>query len=303
MQPEDESLLQPAPAAPALIHAASSLLERQRRGVVWLVCALLLALDVAGDIVTGAEISWSIFYILPVAIAAWHLGWRPALLVVAAAAVGWLLADRLSGQTYTVPAVQYWNMLVRAGFFFIVAYTLTMLKAALLHERELARTDWLTGLPNSRSFLESAGHEVARSRRALSPLTVAYIDLDGFKAVNDTLGHAAGDDLLRRVAAALRSDVRNMDLVARLGGDEFAVLLPDAGRAEADRALTRLHTLLQAAAASGGSPVRVSVGAITFPPPPPDVDEMLRRADAAMYRAKHEGGGRIHFADPTTAPA
>jgi diguanylate cyclase (GGDEF)-like protein len=201
----------------------------------------------------------------------------------------------VTGQTYSLPLVQYWNMLVRAGFFFIVAYTLTKLKAALLHERELARTDWLTGLPNSRSFLESAEHEAARARRARQPLTMAYIDLDGFKAVNDTLGHAAGDALLRHIAHALVSGLRNIDLVARLGGDEFAVLLPDTSQTAARHALERLHALMQEAATRGGWPVRVSVGAVTLLPPPPTVDDMLRHADAAMYSAKRDGGGRIHF--------
>jgi diguanylate cyclase (GGDEF)-like protein len=166
-----------------------------------------------------------------------------------------------------------------------VASILTVLKRVVEHEREVARTDWLTGLPNNRSFLESALREVERSRRTQEPLTVAYIDVDGFKAVNDNFGHAAGDNLLRQIADTLRDGLRVVDLVARLGGDEFAVLLPGADRQQARIALSRLHGQLLEAANAGGWPFSVSIGAVVFDEPP-SVEDMLRQADIAMYGAK-----------------
>jgi diguanylate cyclase (GGDEF)-like protein len=219
-----------------------------------------------------------------------------------AGAAGWLFADRLTAQHYSLPAAQYWNTLVRAGFFLIVASILTVLKRVVEHEREVARTDWLTGLPNNRSFLESALREVERSRRTQEPLTMAYIDVDGFKAVNDNFGHAAGDNLLRQIADTLRSGLRAVDLVARLGGDEFAVLLPGADRQQARIALGRLHGELLAAANAGGWPFSVSIGAVVFDEPP-SVEDMLRQADIAMYGAKRAGGGGTRFEEPGGAEA
>jgi diguanylate cyclase (GGDEF)-like protein len=274
-----------------LLLRLDALLGAQRRGVIWAICLALIALDFAGDVLTGAELSWSIFYIAPVAIAAWYLGWGPALLMVGLAAASWLAADRIAGATYELAGVQYWNMLVRAAMFFLVAYTLTLLKGSLAHAQETARTDWLTGLPNTRSFLETAAHEIARARRTHSPLTLAYIDLDGFKAVNDTLGHAAGDELLQKIADALRSRLRDVDVIARLGGDEFAVLFPDTSKDEAERAIERLHPAMDDVVRAGGWPVRFSIGAVTHTLPP-DTDELIRQADAAMYEAKRQGGDR-----------
>lgn len=284
----------PAMGVPAVLRAVNSALDRQTRWMVWLVCAVTLVLSVTTDIATGSELAWSIFYVVPVAIAAWHLGWRPALGVVAVAAAGWLFASHVTDPVFAEPAARYWNTLVRTGFFLIIARSLTVLKAVMEHANAVSRTDWLTGLPNSRSFLESAIHEVERSRRTLAPLTVAYIDVDGFKAVNDTFGHAAGDNLLRQIAGTLRGSLRVVDLVARLGGDEFAVLLPGADRQQAGAALDRLHAELQSAATAGGWPVSVSIGAVVFGEAP-SVEDMLRQADIAMYAAKRAGGGRTRF--------
>jgi diguanylate cyclase (GGDEF)-like protein len=279
------------PAVPSVLVRVSTALAEWPPSRVAALCAVLLAASFAGDVLTGAELSWSIFYIIPVAIAAWHLDWHPTLVVVAAAAVLWLLADVVSGAVYTAPATQYWNAAVRASFFLLVAYMLALLQHALRHERELARTDWLTALPNTRSFLESAGHEIARSRRSGTPLTLAYLDLDGFKAVNDTLGHAAGDDLLRQVAHALRSGLRDVDLVARMGGDEFAVLLPDTDADAASHVLERLHRAMTDLADADAWPVRFSMGAVTSTGAD-SVDALIRQADVAMYEAKRRGGSQ-----------
>ncbi|HTC77354.1 MAG TPA: diguanylate cyclase, partial [Terriglobales bacterium] len=101
------------------------------------------------------------------------------------------------------------------------------LAAALAAEKELSRSDPLTGLPNRRAFYEVALAEADRARRYRHPLSLAYLDVDNFKQVNDDYGHDAGDELLVRVAEVLRRNLRNNDIVARLGGDEFAMLLPE----------------------------------------------------------------------------
>jgi diguanylate cyclase (GGDEF)-like protein len=288
------------PAVPGFLVVAGELLERQGRTTIWTLCAGLMVLAFATDVASGPELAWSIFYALPVAVAAWELGWKPALLLVVSAALAWLAADVMSGAHYDLPVAQYWNTLVRAAFFLVVAYVLVLLRFALQHERELARTDWLTSLPNTRSFLESTAHEIARARRTGSPFTLAYLDLDGFKAVNDTLGHAAGDDLLRQVGAELRRCVRDVDIVARLGGDEFAILLPDTCGADAEVALARVHAAVGVLAERAGWPVHFSAGAVTSTDPA-GAEDIIRAADAAMYEAKRRGGDSTVYHELTPA--
>ncbi len=160
----------------------------------------------------------------------------------------------------------------------------------LLRAQEaLATTDALTGVPNRRAFLERLEEAVSRAGRGQQAM-VCVVDLDGFKAVNDLEGHAAGDAVLRAVAGALTAAVRDTDTVARLGGDEFAVLVDSLLPAEDEALAGRLR----AAVAGVGAPhgVTGSVGR-SLVEREDDVAAVLHRADAAMYRAKAAGGDRV----------
>jgi diguanylate cyclase (GGDEF)-like protein len=168
--------------------------------------------------------------------------------------------------------------------------TLAELREHEVRLRHQALFDGLTGLANRTHFHE----EVAATLAAAEPGTVSLllIDLDGFKGVNDTLGHAAGDALLTGVAAKLSASVRGCDLVARLGGDEFAVLLRDCGGDDADNTSRRILAALTSPVTVGDSLVRTnaSIG-VACAEPGDDVESLLRDADLAMYAAKHDGKG------------
>ncbi len=133
---------------------------------------------------------------------------------------------------------------------------------------------------------------MADLRRTGRPLTIAYIDLDDFKRVNDSLGHKAGDTLLRTVAQALRSRLRATDLLARVGGDEFGILLPDTDVDGARAILEKTNTALKEAV-DGKWPVTQSVGVVTFLDTPHSFDDMIHLADQLMYDGKHAGRARI----------
>lgn len=166
--------------------------------------------------------------------------------------------------------------------------------------REQARTDELTGLPNRRALLGRAG-DVLATASARRPAALLLLDLDGFKEVNDSLGHHAGDHLLRQIGPRLRPALRSGDLLARLGGDEFAVLLTDAGLDEAEVLAHRLHQLiLQPMTVEGiRLHVGVSIGVASAPVPAATVEELLRCADIAMYAAKSgRTGVRVYVPDP-----
>jgi diguanylate cyclase (GGDEF)-like protein len=156
-------------------------------------------------------------------------------------------------------------------------------------QETLASTDPLTGIPNRRAYLERVEAAVAAAAWGHSTV-VCLVDLDGFKAVNDAGGHAAGDAMLRAVAAALGGAVRETDTVARLGGDEFAVLADTSAGFSGDVLAERLRAAV--VSVGGASGVTASVG-VAEVEPGDDVADLMHRADAAMYRSKSAGGNRV----------
>jgi diguanylate cyclase (GGDEF)-like protein/PAS domain S-box-containing protein len=164
--------------------------------------------------------------------------------------------------------------------------------------QHLADHDAMTGLLNRRRFEEELRRVVSEAHRYGDEGAVLVLDLDHFKLVNDTLGHAAGDELVRTVAGSLRARLRTSDVLGRLGGDEFAVLLPRADLAQARRLAEELLTILrddpQVAGAGAGTRVTASIGLAPFggPGPERDAEELLAEADIAMYDAKEAGRNR-----------
>jgi diguanylate cyclase (GGDEF)-like protein len=178
---------------------------------------------------------------------------------------------------------------------------LSQAQAALEYQ---ALHDVLTGLPNRRRFDSWLGQSVESARGRAGSVGLLLLDLDGFKEVNDTLGHHVGDELLREVAERLRGTLRDGDLVARLGGDEFAVVLPDADTAKANAAAQRVLDALKAPIRVQGHAIETggSVGIALFPADGSDPISLLRRADMAMYSAKRAQAGYAH-ATPLPAAA
>ena len=159
--------------------------------------------------------------------------------------------------------------------------------------------DELTGLPNRTHLRDCARHAIRRARRQGTGGTLMVLDLNGFKRVNDELGHAAGDAMLREVARRLRTSVRGTDTVARLGGDEFAVLLPGhAGPRAARTAAYAIADRIARPIALEGAERRVgaSIGIVRYPNDGDDLDTLLERADRAMYAAKRERDANVAFA-------
>ena len=172
------------------------------------------------------------------------------------------------------------------------------------HEAELhkvAHFDPLTGLPNRRLLADRMHQSIARARRNDNSLAVCFVDLDGFKEVNDTLGHEVGDRLLIAVSTHIQEVLRADDTLARLGGDEFVILLNDTGDdKKCFQVLDRVLASIIAAALQTHPAIQVSgsIGVTLFPEDDADADTLLRHADQAMYRAKESGKGRYHKFDP-----
>jgi diguanylate cyclase (GGDEF)-like protein len=203
--------------------------------------------------------------------------------VAAAAAVAQLIADFRISPGHQMSAL--WNFGTDLLVYVALTLLLSTLRTKLSEEHENARTDPLTGLGNVRAFRAAAEAEVARCRRYHRPLSLALVDLDDFKQVNDTHGHGAGDDVLRATAQHLAESVRSTDTVARVGGDEFVILLPETDPAQAAAAVGHLRSRPVAA----DLPVGFSVGVVTYADDPPSVEDILAEADRAMYAEKRAG--------------
>jgi diguanylate cyclase (GGDEF)-like protein len=168
--------------------------------------------------------------------------------------------------------------------------------AAILETR--ATRDPLTGLPNRAAFNEVLGHEISSTGRATSP-ALLLIDLDGFKSVNDTDGHLAGDAVLRGVAEVLTSTARTSDVACRLGGDEFAIVLPRTTQRQAMQAARRLLTASRAAESLAGAHARVTLSiGLAWLEQPGSVEQLIAVADAALYRVKAAGGNAVAAGTP-----
>jgi diguanylate cyclase (GGDEF)-like protein len=245
------------------------------------------------DLATGPELTPVLLYVAPVALVAWYAGRAPGALIACAAGLAWLLADAVSHGEYAHAAVPYWNGALQLVALLVVSEAVARLRAATAREGELARADPLTGVANLRSFYDVAAAEIARAGRYRHPFTVVYLDLDGFRLVNDRLGHVAGDAVLRSVARAVAGVLRASDLVARAGGDEFVILLPETGSAAARLAVEKLRGALSDVVPAHGWRMTASIGVATYLVPPDTVDALIGAPDRLMDSAKHSGGNAV----------
>jgi diguanylate cyclase (GGDEF)-like protein len=250
--------------------------------------AVVLAVALV-DYATGTELRVFPLYFLPVLAVSLRLGRWPGLGTAAVCALAWGLSNLSGPAAASRPAIGLANLGVMAIAFGSVALLGARERESLRRERAISRTDGLTGLLNGRGFFEAAAVELARSARYRRSLTVAYLDLDDFKRVNDLYGHARGDAILAAVAHALRRACRSTDLVGRLGGDEFVILFPETDGPAAEVALSKLRSRVLGAASHDLGKVTASVGAVSFAKAPADVETLVHEADAVMYAVKTAG--------------
>ena len=228
-------------------------------------------------------------------IVAWFVGKRFGLFFSILSAFTWQTANIFAGESFSSPFVPYWNAATRLGFFFVITMLLSELRLVLDHERELSRTDFMTGALNSRAFYEVAESEIRRSQRYHHPLAIAYIDLDNFKIINDQFGHNVGDKLLQIVVDTIKCHIRTTDIVARLGGDEFVILLVETNNEAAHSTVQRMRQILLSAMDSHQWPVTFSIGVLVCSVPPANANEMIRQVDQLMYSVKNNGKNGISY--------
>jgi len=252
------------------------------------------------DFRTGNEYSFSLFYLLPISLATWYANRSLGFFTSILSAATWLAADIIIGEDYSHPITYLWNFLIRLGFFLIVSYLISELHNTQKIVETLARTDHLTGVTNSRYFLELLEIEIQRSSRYKHPFTLAFLDLDNFKIVNDKFGHDEGDKLITLIANELNCLTRKTDIVARLGGDEFAILFSEAAQKDARYIIEKLEKHLAKTLSDKYSFITFSAGVVTFTTMPHSAKESIKIADQLMYTIKSSTKNGARYLEYTT---
>ncbi len=273
-----------------MIDVIEYLSNRSKKNLI-LSNAFLVVLIGFLDYLTGLDIGFSIFYLFPISLITWFVGIWIGAFTSFISAVIWLIVDLTKSKTYSHQFTPYWNAFVRLAFFLVIVF----LQNAFKNEHLRSRTDPLTKAGNRRFFFEILDNELIRSKRYNHPFTVAYIDIDNFKDVNDSFGHNIVDKLLMSVARTIKNNIRAIDIFARLGGDEFIVLLPETRPESAPKVLQKLHEKLIIAMKQNKWPVTFSIGVVTFAMPPASGDDVVKYADNIMYSVKTSGKNRIEI--------
>jgi diguanylate cyclase (GGDEF)-like protein len=243
--------------------------------------ALCGVLAACADLFTSSQIWFGPIYLLIIALAAWSLGWLEAIAVGLVCLAFTLSANGSELYPYA-GAAGAWNILVRVAAVLVLVALLHTVRQMYAREWWVSRTDPLTGALNRKAFFELT--TARTSSRGWSMLV--YVDLDGFKALNDRSGHAAGDACLAVFAQRITRVIRTSDVFARVGGDEFVIYLDVRDQSAAKAVAVRLHRAMNAAMQAEGTSVQCSMGAIILAPGRRSIDAEIRSADSLMYEAK-----------------
>jgi diguanylate cyclase (GGDEF)-like protein len=264
-------------------------MRRRSSAFIFLLTVLGALVIFAADLVTPAEIRLHGLYVFPLAIAARYcarLAWPIALLA---------LTGALQIATYLLQVVASPSWISDVGMPIATSALILFLARAwrrsYLTAVRQAAIDPLTGIGNRRAFLADLRAEIVRQRRSAGSFSLALLDLDGFKALNDSKGHRAGDEALKLVADVLLSRTRRSDSVGRIGGDEFGILMPDTG-SECASMLGEVCAAIARSTAAADCAVTTSIGCATFRSPPEDPAAALQQADQIMYEAKQRHRSR-----------
>lgn len=259
--------------------------------------ALLLAYGlmiplVIADHYVNPDINLAMFYLAPVMIAAWRGSLAAGILLSLIAAVAREIANQVEHGHVSSPWINLLNLTSRIVIYVLVTLLVHRRRQAMKQLIRLSRVDPLTGLLNRRAFHEAVEEELLRQKRTGGWVSLAYLDVDHFKQINDTLGHQAGDKALVAVAKVLRGRLRRTDVVGRLGGDEFAVLMPETDSQGAHAMISPLKEMLVAALEKEKFRVSFSIGVISCNTCA-ETKRLLREADVLMYEVKRNGRGDL----------
>lgn len=246
----------------------------------------------AFDVLAPDEATHSFLYLIPIVFVTWFCGIRLGIVIALMSTAIWSNNNIVDNGIITT-----WNISTTALFFTMMSVLVNKTRSMWEHEKNLSSTDPLTGAKNYRAFKELAEYELLRLQREELPCTLAYLDLDNFKLVNDTFGHHAGDALLKSIVENTVRNLRKTDLLGRLGGDEFAILFPATDQAAAKIVLQKICSRLNEYTAAKSVSTTFSIGVVTVTSGIHTIDALISYADARMYEVKHTGKNNIVYSD------
>ena len=295
------------PTSRLLINIAGAT-ERWRPLTQWGVAFGSLVLICAIDFVSGPQVTLTFLYLLVAGLGAWTFGELRGALFGLLATISGAAVRHLElwqhPEHAIAPATELWNVFARILTTGIVVALVSGMRSAIQLERWRASTDGLTGVLNKESFNRRMAEAIAAARGTKRAFVLCYMDLDGFKQVNDRHGHGAGDRILQLFADGAVAAIREGDLFARIGGDEFVALLAIPTVADGDHVASIVHRRISAILAQTGLPVSCSMGALVATAAQLEpLDAAVQLADSLMYRVKMSGKAALHTGriDPAKA--
>lgn len=254
---------------------------------IGIVCASVVIIL---DVNDSQEYQFAFFYLFPVGLTTWFAGQLFGVLLALICSFAWVIDNHTH---YSLSLI--WNTVSTIGVFLTISILVTKVRNMWENESQLSRKDFLTGVLNTRAFEEILTYELNRLSRDKKPLTIAYIDVDNFKEINDQFGHLQGDELLKNITRRLSGYLRKTDVVARMGGDEFVILLPGTNQEAAQTILHKLHEELISDLRGDHWSTTFSIGVVTCLHAPHRSDELISIADKLMYTVKQSGKSSIRF--------
>jgi len=272
-----------------------NVLDKRRSGFIFGVFVFIVLVIVSSAIAVDNIVYFSPFFVLPVVFVSWYGSARSGItLAVFSAAALVISRQGMNVTNFNIESAVY-DGLSHVIAYVILAILITNFRKVHGFEVIAADTDNLTGLLSPRAFNFDLANELHRSFRYKRVFSLAYLDIDNFKLINDTQGHTVGNKVLIAVAKCLTASMRANDSIARLGGDEFGCLLPETNQEEAKQAFLKAKKRLNKCVDNYNCQITFSIGIVTFTEMPIDIEEALNIADELMYSVKHNKKNNIAF--------
>lgn len=263
--------------------------DNRQSGTIIFLLGIILSLTIfyIDYKIFGPDITFTLVYLLPIVGVCWYTGMGYAIFISFLCVAEWSV---IKFHLYIMDKdfiIYIFNIVTKLFMYIFVIFLLTQLKKSLQKEKKLARMDHLTGAYNRHGFFELLELELYKMKRYSKPLTLAYLDIDDFKKINDRLGHSSGDKILIDFTKVIRKNIRESDIIARIGGDEFIILFPDMDYINAGIAIDKIKKTVCEMMENNSWGCSLSIGVGIFNGWDKSSDEMIQIVDQLMYKIKN----------------
>lgn len=247
------------------------------------------------DYFSNSRYNIFLLYLFPIGFISWTRGKFPGVIISFIAIIVCFISEIIPDLDFSDIHILLINFTLRIVVFFSIIIILSVLNNFFKEIKDESRKDYVTGIPNARFFFECAERELNRMKRNNKSFSLAYIDLDNFKQVNDEHGHLEGNRALKTIADTIKSKIRLIDIIARMGGDEFILLLPETDLHQSKTVIEKVKQELEEVMKTEHWPVTFSIGVVTVIKAPSSIDEVVRMSDSLMYSVKKSGKNNVKY--------